>query len=246
MLANLNLYLGKQEELIKKMVANKNKTMFLAINTDCYNIACNNPEYLNILSDDSAIVYVDGMGIILGQRFLNEEVATERIATTDLFPALFKYLEKNKIYDKKIFLVGGKPGTSEKVKKNFKQNYPNINIVDTHDGYNFDYENSTDLIEYINSTEADFIFVGLGCPRQEKWVYNNFEQLNVNNIITCGGLFDYYAENVKRAPKWMQKYSLEWLFRFIQEPTRLFKRYFFGNTIFILRLLNLKIKRKGL
>lgn len=246
MLDKIDLYLDDMNKFISMMVNNKQKKMYFAINVDCYNIALKNVEYRDILKNKYAVVYIDGMGLIKAQKFLKMKVAKERIATTDLFPALFSYLEENEIFDKKFFLFGGKENTALTVRENFKIKFPNVKIAGVMDGYNVDLNNSKMLIEEINKLNIDFLFVGLGCPLQEKWVIENYEALNVNNIITCGGLFDYYSGNVKRAPKWMQDNSLEWFYRLIQEPKRLFKRYVFGNSRFLFKVFKLKLLGRNL
>ena len=89
-----------------------------------------------------------------------------------------------------------------------------------------------EIIKMINQTNPDFVWVGLGAPKQEKWMYNHKNRIN-GLMVGVGAGFDYFAGNIKRAPEWMQKNNLEWLYRLIQEPRRLFKRYFATNTKFI-------------
>ncbi|MDT2362940.1 WecB/TagA/CpsF family glycosyltransferase [Enterococcus faecium] len=246
LLGSFPLFLGSMEQLTSEIVNNVEKKAFFAINTDCYLIAQKDSEYRDILKNSNGSVYVDGMGIIYGQKFLKMPVASERISTTDLFPYLFAYIENKQIIGKKVYLLGGKKNTARKVAEKFSSEYSYVEIVGHHDGYSIDFQDSSNIIKKINEANVDFLFVGFGCPLQEKWVNDNFHKLNVKCIMTCGGLFDYYAENVKRAPKWMQKIGLEWFYRFLQEPKRLFRRYFYGNMSFGLLLIKHKFNKEFL
>ena len=235
------LYLDSQLQLIELMIKNTQeniKKAYYAINSDCMLKYWSDLEYRAIINKEENVSYVDGMGIIYAQKILKLPIAQERIATTDLFPALMNCLNVCKS-DVRIFLLGGKEGTAEQVKQNFLKRYPNVNIVGTHHGY-FNKDESNEIIHQINALRVDILFVGFGNPVQEKWVDKYFSALQANTIITCGGLFDYYANNVKRAPLILQKTGFEWLFRLLQEPRRLYKRYVFGNFIYITKVLFLK------
>ncbi|MEH7383359.1 WecB/TagA/CpsF family glycosyltransferase [Bacillus sp. JJ1533] len=236
------LYLGSEVELTEIIVSNilkGNKKVYYAINSDCMLKYWNDIEYKNIIDQEDNLVYVDGMGVIFAQKLLNLPVAQERIATTDLFPNLMGYLESNNI-NIRVFLLGGKVGTAEKVKFNFNRKYPNVEIVGTHHGYFDKSEESERIIDLINKLNVDLLFVGFGNPIQEKWVNKYQNSIKVNGILTCGGLFDFYSNNVKRAPQIMQDIGLEWLYRLLQEPKRLYKRYIFGNMSYLLKLIKLK------
>lgn len=238
------LYLGSQFELINLIVANtqkNHKKAYYAINADCMLTYWRDKEYKEIINDLESVVYVDGMGIIYAQKLLKLPYAQERIATTDLFPALVDYL--NGHYSGiRIFLLGGEKDTAERVKSNFREKYRNVQIVGTHHGYFNKIEESNKIIDCINSRNIQILFVGLGNPVQEKWVKNNFDALKVNTIITCGGLFDYYSNNVKRAPLLWQKTGFEWLYRLVQEPRRLYRRYLYGNINYLLKVVYLKLR----
>jgi N-acetylglucosaminyldiphosphoundecaprenol N-acetyl-beta-D-mannosaminyltransferase len=238
------LYLESQSELINLIIENTKKKLkkaYYAINADCMLKYWMDKEYYEIINRDDNIVYVDGMGVIYAQRFLKLQQAKERIATTDLFPALLEILNAQKS-ELRIFLLGGENDTAERVKISFTEKYNHTNIIGVHHGYFNKAEESVKIINLINSLDTDILFVGFGNPIQEKWVNEYFDLIRVNTIITCGGLFDYYSNNVKRAPLFMQKVGLEWLYRLIQEPKRLYKRYIFGNFNFLLNVFYLKFK----
>ena len=98
------------------------------------------------------------------------------------------------------------------------------------------------MIEAVNRVNPDLLWVGMTAPKQEKWAYAHLKELNVNGTIgTIGAVFDFFAENIQRAPLWWQEHSLEWLYRLIKEPKRMWKRYIIGNTLFLGYLLKEKI-----
>ena len=129
----------------------------------------------------------------------------------------------------KVFLFGGKPDILCQAKKKIDLKYPNLNIVGAYSPP-FGFEKDAGQTEYANrcieQAKPDILLVFLGCPKQEKFIYHNRNQYKAIVSITMGGCVDFIAGSVKRAPKWMQKAGLEWFYRFIQEPGRLFKRYF--------------------
>ncbi|WP_148549865.1 WecB/TagA/CpsF family glycosyltransferase [Paraclostridium bifermentans] len=239
----INLYLNRMDELINiifENIDNKDKTAYYAINPDCMLIAEKDNDYYDILKNKRNKVYVDGKWIIYTQKFLNLPYAKERISTTDLFPRILELADIKK-KEIRIFLLGGSENTAKNVIENMSENYKFSKFVGEHHGY-FNKDNSASIIEYINYCKPDILFVGFGCPIQEKWVNSNFDEINASSIITCGGLFDYYSNNVKRAPKWMQNIGMEWFFRFLQEPNRLYKRYIIGNFRYIYKLIYLKLR----
>lgn len=131
------------------------------------------------------------------------------------------------------YFYGSKEETLELLNQKLNQNYPGIQIAGM---YSPPFRPLTKedkaVIERINETKPDFVWVGLGAPKQEKWMAAHQGQIN-GLMIGVGAGFDYYAENIKRAPMWMQRSNLEWLYRLMQDPKRLFKRYLHTNTKFI-------------
>ncbi|MDI6600325.1 MAG: WecB/TagA/CpsF family glycosyltransferase [Thermoanaerobacteraceae bacterium] len=156
----------------------------------------------------------DGIGVVMAARLYGFRIK-ERVAGFDLM----NYICKNAPgKGHRIYLLGGKPGVAEEAAKNAASTYGDINIVGTHDGY-FDSEEEKSMIEDINSKDVDFLFVGLGAPKQEKWIYGHPE-IKARVMMGVGGSFDVLAGVVKRAPAIYQKLGLEWLYRLIQEPWR--------------------------
>jgi N-acetylglucosaminyldiphosphoundecaprenol N-acetyl-beta-D-mannosaminyltransferase len=150
-------------------------------------------------------------------------------------PTLTKYvLEKANRDNLKVYLYGSTENTLNKFQHFINQNYPSVVIAGVHIDRFREATPEEDLadIKKINDTQANIVLVGRGCPRQEKWVANHLGKVN-SAMMAVGAAFDFHAGTVKQAPSWMQKRGLEWLFRLIQEPQRLWKRYLLTNSHFI-------------
>ena len=136
----------------------------------------------------------------------------------------------------KHFFYGSSEETIEKLRKELTERYPGIDIVGMYSPpfRELTKEEDKEAIEMINKTDPDFVWVGLGAPKQERWMYKHQNKIK-GLMVGVGAGFDYFAGNINRAPMWMQKMNLEWLYRLIQEPRRLFKKYLVTNTKFIIR-----------
>lgn len=155
----------------------------------------------------------------------------DRVAGMDLMPVLMKEAIKR---NKSVYLYGGAKSTLHLITERIRKEFPHLKLAGTHSppyrkGV---FEEEEDLIDEINNSGADLIFVALGCPKQEKWMALHRDRLNAC-MIGLGGAFEVFAGLQKRAPLWMQQASLEWLFRLCQEPGRLWKRYVTTNMMFI-------------
>ncbi len=154
-------------------------------------------------------------------------------------------LKKANKYSLKIFLFGSTKDTLKKFRSFIENNFPDIIIS----GYHVDRfreaspEEDLEDIQKINESGAHIVLVGRGCPRQEKWVANHKGKVNAA-MMAVGAAFDFHAETLIQAPRWMQNYGLEWLFRLIQEPRRLWRRYLFTNSKFIFLFLKYKLLKK--
>lgn len=134
------------------------------------------------------------------------------------------------------------PGIAEKTRDNLKNIFQNIKIVGVHDGY-LDENSEREVIEEINRLQPNVLFVATGAPRQEKWIYNNRNKLKVDVATGQGGTFDYEAGRIKRAPVWIQKIGMEWLWRLILEPSRIVRMSVLP--VYLVKLFFKKDKTKG-
>lgn len=156
----------------------------------------------------------------------------QRTTGPDYMAEIFKISVENNYSH---YFFGSNKETLEKLKENLIKKYPEINIAGYYSPpYKDSYSEEEDerMVSEINKCEADFIWVGLGAPKQEIWMANHKGKIK-GFMVGVGAGFDYFAGNIKRAPKWMQKMNLEWLYRLVQNPKRLFKRYFYSNPKFI-------------
>lgn len=159
----------------------------------------------------------DGSGIVWASKKKNGNIKM-RITGIDL---MLKICEESQNYSSKIFLYGSRQDIVEKTGTELKVKYPKLSIVGTCNGY----EDEEKAIEEIKNSKADIVFVGLGSPKQEEFIIKNREKLeNIKIFMPVGGSFDVISKVKKRAPKWMIKCSIEWLYRLLQEPKRIFRQ----------------------
>ena len=183
-----------------------------------------NPE-LKAICEKADLILTDGQIVVKISR-KGKYPIKERVAMTDFVWNVMD-LADEKGY--KVFLFGGKEDVLAKATDRIKEKYPKLNIVDSYSppfGFEKNEEYLNQANERIKESKADILIVFLGCPKQEKFIANNKDQYQIPISITMGGCVDFIAGGVKRAPMWMQKAGLEWFFRFLQEPKRMFKRYF--------------------
>ena len=183
------------------------------------------------------IINIDGMGIVLGARFLGLNIP-ERVAGIDLFLKLISMSAK-KNYP--IYLLGSKDEVVRNTASKLQSLYPQINIAGYHHGYFW--ENEEEIVKKIKVSGAKLLFVAITSPKKENFINRWKEKLGVTFVMGVGGTFDVISDKVKRAPLWMQKYGLEWFFRIIQEPRRMWKRYLVTNTLYLYLLIKEKLKK---
>ena len=161
-----------------------------------------------------------------------------RITGHDLMEEIFK-ISVNKGY--RHYFYGSTENTNKKLFARLLQNYPGIQISGMYSPpfRNLSDEEDMDIIRMINDTNSDFIWVGLGAPKQEKWMVSHQGKVK-GLMLGVGAGFDYIAENISRAPEWMQRNNLEWVYRLMQDPRRLFKRYLITNCKFIWKIVILR------
>lgn len=168
----------------------------------------------------------------------------QRVTGPDLMGELFKESEK-KGY--KHYFYGSTEETLKLLEAKLKEKYPKLNIVGM---YSPPFKSevlleNNNILDEINAQDVDFMWIGLGAPKQEKWMFNHKGKVKAV-MVGVGAGFDYYAERIKRAPIWVRKCSLEWLYRLMQDPKRLFKRYIITNSKFIYLIIFNKKFLKGL
>ncbi|WP_206459542.1 WecB/TagA/CpsF family glycosyltransferase [Anaerovorax sp. IOR16] len=178
-------------------------------------------ESLRKIIASADLVIPDGIGLVYASKLLGQPLK-ERVTGIDFMEMILIWLQEN---EKSIYLFGSKPENEEReavcdlAAKKKQIQYPNLKIAGTHHGY-FKPEEENSIVEHINASGADFLCVALGSPKQEEFIARHRESLKVKAAIGVGGSFDVWAGTLKRAPEFYQNHGLEWLYRFIQEPTR--------------------------
>lgn len=192
---------------------------------------------LNASVRECDIINIDGMGVVLGARLLGHDVP-ERVAGVDLFHELLA-MSVRRGYS--VFLLGAKDEVVAETARRVQTLYPGLKLAGYHHGYFWDDEQTT--VERIRQSGAQLLFVAITSPKKENFINRWRDQLGVTFVMGVGGTFDVVAGKVTRAPVWMQNYGLEWLYRVLQEPRRMWKRYLVTNCHFAWLLLQAKLKR---
>ena len=187
--------------------------------------------------DRAALVVADGQPLVWCSRWLGQGLP-ERVTGVDLVDAL---CQRAAASGKRVFLLGSQHDTVETLASRLRSRHRNLQI-DFSDGY-FRGDESEARVALINASGADILFVGMGVPRQEYFLEDNWERLKVGLAIPVGGSFEVLAGQRLRAPRWVQRVGMEWLFRLVQEPRRLFARYVVTNTQFVWFLFNALMKK---
>jgi len=200
------------------------------LNADCLNKCWSDQQYRETIQA-SDLVYADGMGVVWASRLFGHPLP-ERLNANDLMPEFCRRAEEKGF---RIFLLGGEDGVAQKAGDDLKTKYPNLQIVGCHHGY-FTSDEESQVLEIIRSAQPDILIVGMGAPKQELWIRRNLESLEVPVAWGVGGLLDYSAKGLSRAPVWMRRAGFEWLWRLCLEPKRLWKRYLLGNILFTFRV----------
>ena len=216
-------------------------------NAFCQHVVVNVAKVVNMRSNDCLrksvqscdMVNIDGMGVVWGARFCGHTVP-ERVAGVDLFHNLIT-MSANR--DFPVFLLGATEEVLVKTVDTLKTKNPNLKIAGYHHGYFWDEEEA--IVEKIQQSGAKLLFVAITSPKKENFINKWQDSLGVNFVMGVGGTFDVVAGKVKRAPVWMQNYGLEWLYRVIQEPGRMWKRYLITNSKFAYLLIKEKFKIKN-
>lgn len=183
------------------------------------------------------IINIDGMGVVLGARALGHDVP-ERVAGVDLFHQLLAMSAEEHF---PVFLLGAKEEVVQTVANKVTHQYPGLTVAGYHHGYFWDDEQV--VMEQIKASGARLLFVAITSPKKENFINRWRDQLGVDFVMGVGGTFDVVAGKVKRAPVWMQQWGLEWLYRIIQEPRRMWKRYLVTNSKFAQLVLKEKCKQ---
>jgi len=229
-----------EEELhaeIRRLVHSGERGLVLNANAHCLNLCYEDPALRDFLNS-AEVVFCDGAGVMLAARILGGRVP-ERITYADWIWRLAAFVESEGF---SIYFLGTRPGVTQAAARRLRQRYPGLEIVGVHHGY-FDRSENEAVVEEINAAAPDILLVGLGMPLQEHWLMENLHKLDVGTAFTGGAVFDYVSETLRRGPRFLTDNGFEWLARLLVEPRRLWRRYLFGNPLFLLRVVKQRLKR---
>jgi N-acetylglucosaminyldiphosphoundecaprenol N-acetyl-beta-D-mannosaminyltransferase len=218
-------------EVLEDLIASRARHQVCVTNVWTTVLMQRDPWFKSI-NNSASLVVADGMPLAWVSKWFGASIPV-RIAGWDLFQGFLTIAEK-KGY--RVFFLGSSPSTLEAMKSNLSRTHPGLALVGTY-APPFTPEFSPDenrrMVEAVNAARPDLLWVGLSAPKQEKWIFAHLNQLEVPVAIGVGAVFDFAAGKLKRAPLWMQKAGIEWLHRLLLEPSRLWKRYIVGNSLFV-------------
>ena len=233
----MNLKKILEEKVLKGhicSIVNNKKNVINTINAHSFCVAKDDKEFMESLVK-SDVLLPDGVSIVLAGKVFRIP-GIKKIAGADAHQYL---LEQANLNGQKVFYLGSTSETLKLIEAKVKSNYPNIQVHSYSPPFKsvFDPDDSQAMINAVNSFQPKYLFVGMTAPKQEKWVQENKNEIKVSIIANIGAVFDFYAGTVKRAPSWMINLGMEWLFRLISEPRRLWRRYLINNIKFCWYLL---------
>ena len=217
------------------------KLLINTINAHSYNTALKDPLFAEALMKGDALI-PDGASIVMACRWLKAKCQpTERIAGWDLFSYEMERLNRR---GGTCFFMGSSEKVLALIREKAAKVYPNIRIGTYSPPYKpaFSEEENRAIVDAINQAQPDLLWIGMTAPKQEKWAYSHWKELDIHcHCGTIGAVFDFFAGTMERAPLWWQKHSLEWLYRLIKEPKRMWRRYIIGNSLFLWNILKEKL-----
>lgn len=215
------------------------KVLINTINAHSFNVAQKDSLFAEALMNGDYLI-PDGASIIKACKLLKaKSQPKERIAGWDLFAfEMQKLNEKGGMRNEKlkVMFMGSSEKVLGKIREKVAVDYPHLEVIIYSPPYKpeFSDEDNAAIIKAINDANPDLLWIGMTAPKQEKWTYSHWDELNIHcHVGTIGAVFDFYAGTAQRAPKWWQENSLEWLYRLIKEPKRMWRRYVIGNPLFL-------------
>ena len=215
------------------------KVLINTINAHSYNVAQKDELFAEALTNGDYLI-PDGASIIKACKLLKaKSLPKERIAGWDLFVFEMERLHnrfKAENTKGKVMFMGSSEKVLSLIREKAAVDYPNLDIITYSPPYKpkFSEEDKAAIIKAINDANPNLLLIGMTAPKQEKWAYQHWKDLDVHcHVGTIGAVFDFYAGTAKRAPQWWQEHSLEWLYRLCIEPKRMWRRYVIGNPLFL-------------
>lgn len=222
-----NLTMEETLNRVERFIASGRPHQHVVVNVDKVVKASRDAQLRQIINE-CALINADGMPVVWASRLLGKPLK-ERVAGVDLFEALMKRASEKRW---RVYLLGAREEVVSAVKALYEVKYRGLTIVGYRNGY-WSPEEETLVVEQIQAARADILFVAISSPKKEQFLGRYQAQMKVPFAMGVGGTFDVAAGRIRRAPVWMQTSGMEWFFRFLQEPRRMFRRYFIEDLAFL-------------
>ena len=205
------------------------KVLINTINAHSFNTVQIDKDFGEAL-ESSNILLPDGVSVVWAMRMLTGK-KLKKVAGADLF---FYEMKRLNTIGGKCFFLGSSNDTLQLILKRAAIEYPNVKVYSYSPPYKpvFGEEDNKAMIDEVNAVQPDVLFIGMTAPKQEKWAHSHFDELQVGHVCCIGAVFDFYAGKINRAPNWMIKIGMEWFYRLVKEPKRMWRRYLIGNLKF--------------
>jgi len=205
------------------------KVLINTINAHSFNTVQMDKDFGEAL-ESSNVLLPDGISVVLAMRMLTGK-KLKKVAGADLF---FYEMKRLNTIGGKCFFLGSSNDTLQLIRKRAAIEYPNVKVFSYSPPYKpvFSDEDNKAMIDEVNAVQPDVLFIGMTAPKQEKWAHSHFDELQVGHVCCIGAVFDFYAGKINRAPNWMIKIGMEWFYRLVKEPKRMWRRYLIGNLKF--------------
>ncbi|MCP8896835.1 WecB/TagA/CpsF family glycosyltransferase [Shinella daejeonensis] len=215
------------------------QTVIAFLNAHNANLMIRDPEYRAVLQRQ--VVLPDGHGVDIASLVFHGRKFPANLNGTDFVPALLTYLERPLT----VAMIGTRPETLARAAENFRRLAPWHRFLPLSDGF-FDRSKSGEILERASMQKPDILLVAMGTPAQEKWIDRHVRPQDARLVISVGALFDFVAGDLQRAPPGVRRLRLEWVYRLLQEPSRLWRRYLIGNPLFLYHVLRYKLRKPKL
>lgn len=206
------------------------------VNAHTLNVSCDEPDFLHVLQSADR-VFGDGTGVRWGARIIHGAKLQDNVNGTDLVPLMFQRWAGRGL---RYFLLGNTPERIERAAAHARQAFPGWELAGCHHGY-LDGKDCTPVVDLINASRADLLLVGMGNPKQERWIHRHQARLTVPLCLATGGLFDYWVGDLQRAPGWVRRLGHEWLHLLLSQPHKA-RRYLLGNPKFLWRVARSRVR----
>jgi exopolysaccharide biosynthesis WecB/TagA/CpsF family protein len=222
-----NLTMDETLEEIDRLITANKKSYLVTPNVD-HIVKLEHDKELQKIYQEADLIITDGQPLIWISKYYKNPIK-EKVSGSDLFPRLCE-MAAEKGYS--VFLLGAAEGVADMAAENLRKRFEKLNIVGTYSppkGFDKDEAETNKILSMIAALKPHILIVGLGCPKQEKFIYEYHKIMDVPLSLGLGASIDFVAGKVKRAPAWMRRFGLEWFYRFMKEPRRMFKRYFIDD-----------------